>query len=156
MTNTGKKIIDDSRCRVAGSDVSAAGAASLHQATEVWMLESPLYIAGPRPPRAPAVYCGRGTGARSGRRTLYSTGVRGRVLGAAPLRSGAPVVVLANGGEPEPGDVDATVPVDVVSIQADVDGLLDASCVPMLVLVHALHAVPIGVVTSSPGVLGYR
>ena len=32
MTNTGKKIIDDSWCRVAGSDVSAAGAASLHQA----------------------------------------------------------------------------------------------------------------------------
>ena len=48
-----KKIIDDSRCRVAGSDVSAAGAASLHQATEVWMLQSPLYTAGPRPPRAP-------------------------------------------------------------------------------------------------------
>ena len=63
------------------------------------MLESPLYIAGPRPPRAPAVYCGRGTGALSGRRTLHSTGVRGRVLGAAPLRFGAPVVVLANGGD---------------------------------------------------------
>ena len=29
-----KKIIDNSRCRVAGSDVSAAGAASLHQATK--------------------------------------------------------------------------------------------------------------------------
>ena len=29
-----KEIIDDSRCRVAGSDVSAAGAASLHQATD--------------------------------------------------------------------------------------------------------------------------
>ena len=68
----------------------------------------------------------------------------------------APVVVLADGGEPEPGDVDAAVPVDVVSIQADVDGLLDASCVPMLVLVHALHAVPVGVVTSSPGVFGYK
>ena len=104
----------------------------------------------------PAVYCGRGTGDLSGRRTLHSTGVRGRVLGVAPLRSGAPVVVLADGGEPEPGDVDAAVPVDAVSIQADVDGLLDASCVPMLVLVHALHAVPVGVVTSSPGVLGYR
>ena len=66
------------------------------------------------------------------------------------------VVVLADGGEPEPGDVDAAVPVDVVPIQADVDGLHDASCVQMLVLVHALQAVPIGVVTSSPGVLGYR
>ena len=52
MTNTGKKIIDDSLCRVAGSDVSGAGAASLHQATEVWMLQSPLYTAGPCPPRA--------------------------------------------------------------------------------------------------------
>ena len=104
----------------------------------------------------PAVYCGRGTGDLSGRRTLHFKGVRGRVLGAAPLRSGAPVVVLADGGEPEPGDVDAAVPVDVVSIQADVDDLLDVSCVPMLVLVHALHAVPVGVVTSSPGVLGYR
>ena len=82
--------------------------------------------------------------------------VRGRVLGVAPLRSGALVVVLADGGDPEPGDVDAAVPVDVVSIQADVDGLLDASCVPMLVLVHTLHAVPVGVVTSSPGVFGYR
>ena len=90
LSNIRKKIVDDSRCRVAGSDVSAAG------------------------------------------------------------------VVLADGGEPEPGDVDAAVPVDAVSIQADVDGLLDASCVPMLVLVHALHAVPVGVVTSSPGVLGYR
>ena len=47
---------------------------------------------------------------------------------------------MADGGEPEPGDVDAAVPVDAVSIQADVDGLLDASCVPMLVLVHALYA----------------
>ena len=105
---------------------------------------------------SPAVYCGRGTGDLSWRRTLHSRGVGGRVLGVAPLRSDAPVVVLADGGEPEPGDVDAAVPVDAVSIQADVDGLLDASCVPMLVLVHALHAVPVGVVTSSPGVLGYR
>ena len=122
------------------------------------MLQSPLETAGPRPPRAPrlTVYCGRGTGDLSGRRMLRSTGVRGRVLGVAPLRSGAPVVVLADGGEPEPGDVNAAVPVDAVSIQADVDGLLDASCVPMLVLVHTLHAVLVGVVTSSPGVLGYR
>ena len=45
------------------------------------------YTAGPRPPRAPAVYCGRSTGDVSGR----CTGV------------------------------------DAVSIQADVDGLLDAS-----------------------------
>ena len=53
-----KKIIDNLRCRVAGSDVSAAGAASLHQATEVWMLQSPLYTAGPRPPRvAPTPPC---------------------------------------------------------------------------------------------------
>ena len=34
----------------------------------------------------PDVYCRRGTGALSGRRTLHSMGVRGRVLGAAPLR----------------------------------------------------------------------
>ena len=122
------------------------------------MLQSPLYTAGPRPPRAPplTVYCGRSTGDLSGRRTPYSMGVRGRVLGVAPLRPGAPVVVLAVGGEPEPGNVHAPVPVDVVSIQADVDSLLDASCVPMLVLVHEMHAVPVGVVTSSPIVLGYR
>ena len=65
-------------------------------------------------------------------------------------------VVLPDGREPETGDVDPVVPVDVVLLEADVDGLLDASGVPMLVLVQTLYTVPVGVVASSPDVFSYR
>ena len=64
------------------------------------------------------------------------------------------MIVLADGGEPEPGYVDAAVPVDVVPVEADVDSLLDSPGVPVPVLVHTLHAAQVGVVTSSPDVFG--
>jgi hypothetical protein len=44
LLNTGKKIIDDSWCHVAGSDVSAAGAASLHQASDFLLSFSISYM----------------------------------------------------------------------------------------------------------------
>ena len=92
----------------------------------------------------------------SRRRTLHSTSAKGHSLGIfVQLRSGAAVIVLVDGGEPEPGYVDAAAPVDVVLVEADVDSLLDSSGVPVLVLVYRLHAIPVGVVTSSPGVFSY-
>ena len=52
----------------------------------------------------------------------------------APLRVGA--VVVSDGWKPESGDVNSAVPVDVVPLEADVDGFLVASGVPG---VHTAH-----------------
>ena len=94
-------------------------------------------------------------------RALHSTGALGRVLGVAPLLPGGSIrgvaaVVLPDGREPETGDVDPVVPVHFVLLEVDVDSFLDASGVPMLVLVYTLHTVPVGVVASSPDVFSYR
>ena len=58
--------------------------------------------------------------------------------------------------KPEFGDVNAAVSVDVVTLEADVDGFLDASGVPMWFQFYTLHIVPIRMVTSFQGVFSYR
>ena len=39
-----ERLINVSRCRVAGSDVLVARAANLHEATEDWVLRNPFFI----------------------------------------------------------------------------------------------------------------
>ena len=62
---------------------------------------------------------------------------------------------MPDGREPETGDVDPVVSVDVVLLEVDVDSLPDAG-VPMLVLVQTLYTVPVGVLASSPDVFSYH
>ena len=65
------------------------------------------------------------------------------------------MVVVSDGGEPEPGDVNTAVPVEVVVAKSDVNGLLHAPGVPVLFTVDTPHIVPIRPVTSSPSMLSY-
>ena len=90
--------------------------------------------------------CGR----RSSDRAVWRA-----ALASLPARGGSAVVVT-DGGEPETGYLYTVVSVDVVWAKSDVDGLLDPSGVPMRFVVDAPHIVPIGPVTSSPGMFRYR
>ena len=92
--------------------------------------------------------CGR----RSGDRAVWRAAL---ASSSGPTRGGS-AVVATDGGEPETGYVNNVVSVDVVWAKSDVDGLFDTSGVPMRFVVDALHIVPIGPVTSSPGMFRYR